>query len=343
MTITMPYIRFLSLLIIALLHQMGCNRVPDAEIAARVNGQIILKKDFNIQVEHSLARFRGQNAQLPPGIASRIEDSVLRRMIDDELINQKSRSLNITITNEEVDRRFKEHKERFRTEQAFDDYLKRSNNTEANLKEDLRHSLLRDQVIDKLIGNVEISDAEIQKYYDDNTARFLEKEEIQAKRILISVDPNAKPAEKKKAKHEADKILALVKKPGADFGAIAKVHSKGPEAGRDGDLGMFGRNHMSPEFDKVAFALKPGEVSSVVETKLGYEIILLQTHKPERKKPLEEVRETIQHALVSRQRNDKRRDAMRDLKNNAKIDILVTIDQAPMPAPAPPASPTQQP
>ena len=71
--------------------------VPESEIAAKVNDEAITKTDFNAQVERNMARYRGQNHQLPPSIEVRIKESVLRRMIDDKLIEQKAKSLGVDV------------------------------------------------------------------------------------------------------------------------------------------------------------------------------------------------------------------------------------------------------
>ncbi len=317
--------------------------VPESELVARVNEEGIAKKDFQEQVERNLARFRGQAPQMPPGIEARIQESVLRRMVDDTIIAQKAKSLQINISEQELDAKFKEHKDRFASEQAFADYLKRSNNTEINLKADLQRALLRDAVVEKLSGTVAVSDADVEKYYKDNEARFHEPEQIKTRRLVVKLAPDASPADKKAKLKQAEKYLLQARKPKADFGKLAREHSDGPEAPRDGDMGGFyARGHMAPEFDKVAFALQPNQFSEPLETRLGYEVVQLLEKKSERVKPLSDVKDGLQASLLARARNDRRRDVLRELKDAAKVQILVQFDQNPPAAPggaAPAGSP----
>lgn len=324
-----------------LLLSVACKPNPDKEPVATVNGDAITRKEFNEQVERNMARYRGQSNQLPPGIEQRIQESVLRRMIDDKVIEQKAKALEITVSEEEIGTKFTEHKGRFRTEQAFADYLKRSNNTEANMKDDLRRNLLRDRVVEKLSGPIEVLDDEVQKYYTENLERFKEKEQVRASRILIRVANNGSDADKKAAMKDAKKVQALAAKAGADFAALAKEYSKGPEAGRDGDLGWFSRGRMPPEFDEVAFKLQADKVSGVIETKMGYEIVKVWEKKAERQRPMTEVQENIKNSLLARKRNEKRREVLRTLKSEAKVEQKIKFDQQPAAAPGPRvASPT---
>jgi peptidyl-prolyl cis-trans isomerase C len=308
----------------------------DADYVAKVNGQGITKLEFDQAVERNMARYKGQSHQLPPGIETKIKESVLRRMIDDTIIEQKGKELGVAVTTEELEGKFKEHKDRFRTEEAFADYLKRSGNTVENMRDDLKRNLMRDRVVEKLSGAVDINDEEVGKYYTENVQRFTEREQVKASRILVRLAANATDAEKKQAKKQAQDLQKKAAKGGADFAALAKEHSKGPEASRGGELGMLTRGRMTPEFDTVAFKLDAGKVSDVVESKLGYEIIKVFEKTAERQKPVDEVKESIKNSLLARKRNEKRRDVLRDLKAGAKVEQLVKFEAAPAAPGAPP-------
>ena len=305
----------------------ACNRVPDSEVVAKVNGEPITKKVFEEQVARNLERYKGQNNQLPPSIEGRIKESVLRRMIDDMMIAQKAKDVGIDVTPADLETKFTEYKGRFRTDQAFQDYLTRSKNTEENMRADLKRNLLRDQLVEKLSGTVDVTDDEIGKYYQEHLQRFLEREQIKASRIMLRVQPNATEAEKKSLRKQAEQLRS--KALTGDFAELAKQNSNGPQASRGGDLGWITRGRMPPEFDNVAFALEAGKVSAVVETKMGFEIVKVFEKKAERQRPMEEVKESIKNSLLASKRNEKRRDILRDLKTNAKIEQLVAFETGP--------------
>jgi parvulin-like peptidyl-prolyl isomerase len=309
---------------------------PD-EVVATVNDHPITRPQFDQVVARNLARYTSQGKQLPPGITARIEESVLRRIIDDAIVEQKAQALGLALTDADVDTKFNEHKARFRTEQAFADYLQRSNNTEAALREDLRKNMLRDRVVDKLSGDIVVTDEDIAHYYAENSKHFVEPEQMRAHRILIPVATGAEAAQRRSAEHEAQKLHGQAVRPKADFLALARSHGRGPEASRDGDLGLLVPGRM-PELDKlVVQGLKSGQISDVVRSEQGYAIFRLDEHQPARTKPLDEVRDGVRTSLQLRERNERRQAVLRRLKGDAKIDVRITFE-APPPPPAVPAA-----
>lgn len=103
----------------------------------------------------------------------------------------------------------------------------------------------------------------------------------------------------KQSKSKAEEVLKRVRA-GEDFAKLAKEFSSDPVSKeKGGDLGWFGKGQMVPEFEQVAFALKPGEISDLVQTKFGYHIIKLEDRKTETKdgKPEEQVH--ARHILIA--------------------------------------------
>src|SRR6187549_2664012 len=107
-----------SLIGVGLILAAACNRrLPDSEVAARVNDQPITRKEFDETAERNLNRYRNQGHQLQPNIEARIRESVLRRMIEDKIIELKSKEQQVAVTDEELGTKFNEQKTRFRTEE----------------------------------------------------------------------------------------------------------------------------------------------------------------------------------------------------------------------------------
>ena len=144
-------------LALGLLMAFGCqnaaNNAPAEELVAKVNGEGITKSSFDTAVERNMARYKGKGQKkLPPGIEQRIKESVLRRLIDDAVIRAKAGELSVVVSEQDVEQKFTEHKQRFLNRECFPDYLKRSNNTIELMKTDLKRNMLRDMVVEKLSG-----------------------------------------------------------------------------------------------------------------------------------------------------------------------------------------------
>jgi len=114
----------------------------------------------------------------------------------------------------------------------------------------------------------------IKQYYETNKYKYTNLEKMaRARHILVKVAQDASDEERAKARAEADSILARIRS-GEDFATLARQFSEDPGSGaKGGDLGYNPRGRMVPEFDEVMFALEPGALSDVVETKFGYHII----------------------------------------------------------------------
>ncbi len=332
-----------AVLCVGLLGPLSCKTaVPEGELVAKVNGKGISKAAFDGMVERNMARYQGHGHTLPPGIESRIKESVLRRMIDDKVIALKAEESGISVTDAELDTKFQEHKDRFRTEQAFTDYLKRSNNTADAMKQDLRRNMLRDQVVEKLSGAIDVTDEDVGKYYEENKQRFIEKEQIKAARILLKPDvaPGASDADLQaadgRAQSLAREVYTKATSNGTDFGGLAAQYSMGPEKNRRGELGWLTRGRMPPPFDNVAFSLEPNGVSEPVKIKNAWEIIKVTEKRPERQRTLDQVKENIRNSLLARRRNEKRRDVLRNLKKDAQVEHLIKLER---PTPTRPGQP----
>jgi peptidyl-prolyl cis-trans isomerase D len=142
------------------------------------------------------------------------------------------------------------------------------------------------------------SEEELRKYYGDNTARFTAPEERRASHILIKADKDSPAAERQKAKARAEELLVEARKNPAGFAELARKNSQDPgSAAQGGDLDFFGRGAMVKPFEEATFALKPGEISNVVESDFGYHVILLAEVRGGQKKPFDTVRGEIEASL----------------------------------------------
>ena len=154
--------------------------------------------------------------------------------------------------------------------------------------------LAQEYLVKVVTANVTVSDEELKKYYKEHQPEFLLPEKIKARHIFIEVSKDAGPEEKAKAQARAEGVLLRLKK-GEDFAKLAKEMSDDADsAAKGGDLGVIspGKTN-SDEFEKAAFALKMGEISSVVVTPFGYHIIRVDERQEQRTASYDEAKEYI--------------------------------------------------
>jgi len=149
-------------------------------------------------------------------------------------------------------------------------------------------------------GKPQITDAEIQQYYQQNQAQYHVDAQVKVRHILIAVDPNAGPGADAAAKAKAQGILDQIRKDdGKNFADLAKKYSDDPGSkAQGGELGWIKPGATVPQFDAVAFAQKPGQISGLVRTQYGYHIIQTEEKQDAHIKPLSEVKDSIVAALT---------------------------------------------
>ncbi len=149
--------------------------------------------------------------------------------------------------------------------------------------------------VDALKAGIRVPEEDLKKYYSENKSRYSTPEERRASHILIKADKNAPEDQRAKAKAKAEALLAEVKANPSRFAELAKKNSQDPgSAERGGDLDYFGRGAMVKPFEDVAFTLKPGEISGVVESDFGYHIIQVTGARGGGTRSYEQVRPEIE-------------------------------------------------
>ena len=147
----------------------------------------------------------------------------------------------------------------------------------------MRYALVE---VDKVRERVQVPDADIQAFYEQNKAQYTTEGRVRASHILLKTEGKEEAAVRARAED-----LLKQARGGADFAALAKANSEDEgSAVNGGDLNYFGRGQMVPEFEQAAFALKPGEISDLVKTSFGFHIIKVIESQPEVTRPLDDVR-----------------------------------------------------
>ncbi len=241
------------------------------EIAAVVGNEIIMKSELDYQVKLTAAQQKIDPST--PGL----EQQVLNQMIDEKLAYAQALLDSIQVSDDEVNQRIdyqinyfeQQYGSKEKVEQLYGMSIEKIKRT---LEDPVRKQILVQKLEQKKFGDVSATRREVDEFfntYKDSIGVIPEKVQI----AHIFLVPKATEAMKEQAKAKAEAILDSIKH-GADFAEMAKKYSEDPgSAAEGGDLGWVGKGVFYPEFEAAAFALKPGEISGVVESPVGFHII----------------------------------------------------------------------
>lgn len=168
-------------------------------------------------------------------------------------------------------------------------------------------------------NNAAASEEEIANFYQQNPASFQQVESWRASHVLT---PDEETAEK---------ALSRVKG-GEPFSQVAQELSADPSKARGGDIGFFSKGQVIPEFEAACRALKPGEISKVIKSPLGYHVIQLTEQRSARQKTLEEVHDQIRQALENQQGQRQLETVIQQLRSKSQVKIR-EVSSTPKPAP----------
>ena len=295
------------------------DQAPASPSVATVNGVPISQKDFDFEFQQTIGQMAQQGQMVGEESLPRVRQSVIGRMIEEELLFQDTQAQGIEVPEQRLSQELAQVKARFGSEEEFQNTLGALNISEDDLKRKIRRGLAIQQLIGKLVADVQVSDEEMKAFYDQNTNLFQTPEQVQASHILIKVAPEADEDQKKAAQKKIKDLQKKVKA-GEDFAELAKTHSEGPSSARGGDLGYFGRGQMVKSFEDAAFALKKDETSDVVETRFGYHLIKLTGHRPAGTIDYEEAKARIAQNIKKEKDGQVVRQHLEKLRAKAEIE-----------------------
>lgn len=251
----------------------GCGGGDDDEDSAEVPaGAIALvgereipKAEYDRLLAQAETTYEAREQEFPaagtPEFAQ-LRNAIVRSLVEKTQFEIAAEELGIEVTDEEVDTRLQELKEEFfeGDEKRYQDELEAQGLTEEQVKSDLRTRVLSEKIFEEVTSEVEVTDEEIQAYYDENAAQFETPASREVRHILV------------KQKARADDIHAQLED-GGDFARLAKRFSEDPASAKEGGKFTAQQGATVEEFDRTAFELDTGELSAPVKTQFGWHII----------------------------------------------------------------------
>jgi peptidyl-prolyl cis-trans isomerase SurA len=241
-------------------------------LVAVVGANIILKSD--IEGQYFQIRSQGNIH----GTASALKCQILEDMLVQKLILHQAQVDSVKVTDDmvegEMDRRMRYFVQQAGSPERLEEHFQK---TLVEIKSELR-DVVREQLMvksenDKIMKDVTITPSEVKSYFKKLPKDSIPEVNSELEVGMIVKIPAIGEEEKQIVKTKLKSFKERIAK-GDDFSTLAVMYSEDPgSAKQGGELGMFRRGEMRPEFEAAAFKLKPGEVSDIVETEDGFHII----------------------------------------------------------------------
>jgi peptidyl-prolyl cis-trans isomerase SurA len=299
------------------------------QILVKVNGDIITKTDLETRQVAALRQrpdyqqLRDQGA-LQKALAE-VTPRVIVDAVDELILQQRGKELGYTMTDEQ----FKNIVENIRKENKLEDeaQFEAALKSEGMTMQDLRKSLERQMVVTRVqqaevLGKISVSDEEAKAFYEKNRATFTTTPTLTLREILVAVPSSpqginaaADDAAKAKAEEIRRRLLA-----GEPFARLAAELSDSPSKANGGLIGEIKRDEIAPALQQELDPMKPGEISTVLRTQRGYQILKLDDVTATAVKPYDEARTEIGNRIYDEKRRAEFAKYLKKLRSQAIIE-----------------------
>lgn len=287
------------------------------QVLAVVGDNIILQSE----VEAQYLQMNNQNPDQPadPSMKCVIFDNLLL----DKLFLSQAQLDSVTTTPEEVeselDRRIKYFISVFGSKEKLEEYYGKSIlELKDDFKDDIEKQLISDKMRGKAFSGLKVTPAEVKEFFDaipkDSVPYFNSELELGELVMFPKVSEDAKEAARKKLETIRKEIIQ-----GADFSVKAIQYSEDPGSYLDGgNLGTIERGELVPEFEAVAYKLKEGEISEIVETPFGFHLIIVDEKRGDKLK----VRHILVKPKITRSDLSMIKDRMDSILHQLRVDSI---------------------
>ncbi len=286
-------------------------------LVATVNARPITVADLDRGVwEYCYARGM-EIAELDPRRLEVIRAVVLGRLIDDLAVWHFARANPVPVEEAEVDAAVAQVRSHFTSDEAFVGRIAAQGMDEAKFREYIASQVHQRKWLEaKAEKFITVSDAEVEKWYQDDAESRLIPERWRARQIFMATldkDPV-------KVGEEMEQVAVALAAGETTFEAAVEAHSQDARSKKvGGDLGFFSARRMPEDFTSAIAAQTVGEVGAAFQTELGWHIVELSEHLPAKEATLDEMRDEIRAFLENQKRKDVIEQIVRDLRKRVKI------------------------
>jgi parvulin-like peptidyl-prolyl isomerase len=259
-------------------------------------------------------------ARLPPNVRSFMtKDQVLEQIIDERLLVQEADEQGIKVTDKELDELLQRMLDtNFITIEQLEEQLTAQDLTLEEFMELNKRQLLIVRLINQSVySNIEVTEDEIEEYYEQNTGLFFVPESVTVRHILIGLEER----ENEEARELSHNLLTELEEDNELFCDYVTNYSEDPGSiANCGEYTFTIQDSFVPEFKDLAFELEDGEFG-VAETVFGYHIMHRISGEPQRTLDIDEARDDIEVLLIQDKSNTAYQEFLQELRDKAIIEL----------------------
>jgi parvulin-like peptidyl-prolyl isomerase len=297
----------------------------DTRPVARVNGATLTNTDL-VREEYSIFPYARQHDGIPKDLEPQIRDGAMKMIIFEELVYQEALRRNMTVAPAKLQRAEADFRKQFATPEDFNALLQSEfHGSQLLLREKVRRSLLIEAFLQNEVeAKGAVTAAEVKAYYDQNPARFEHPESFTFQTISVLPPAKATATQLNEGRVRAEKALsqAKVTKNAEEFGLLAEKLSDDDYRVMMGQHKPVPADKLAPQVINALNAMKPGDVSGLIQLDQAYTIVRLGEHTAAAKAKFESVRAQLESELQMKKKNQLRAELDKKLRQNAKIEEL---------------------
>jgi peptidyl-prolyl cis-trans isomerase C len=254
-------------------------------------------------LRNALNEFGKNLAQLDGEEYERVYEKATKSYELESLVLAAPEAEGLVIPDEQLQHSMASVESRYQSREEFLQDLQSNGLDEAGLRQALYRELMFDGVMQLVaVMSPAVSDVDVSLFYEMHGERFHKPELRTARHILITVNPDFPENTREAALARMEKVVEELDGRVNRFAQFAKRYSECPTAMEDGKLGELKEGQLYPELNSVLFAMEEGEISQIIESEMGFHILLCEKIKPGMQVPFSMVEEKIRATLEERQR-----------------------------------------
>jgi peptidyl-prolyl cis-trans isomerase SurA len=305
---------------------LGADVVIVEEIIAKINGDILLRSEYDSQITELRQQVRQardlDEAQKEKLTEQREKDS-LRDLIDRRLMVQRGKEMGVSVEAQVLRQRDELMKQyKIATVDAFEDYVfEQTGSPVEDLMDRMRETFLAETVVGQEVGSrIFIPRNKIEEYYEQHKDKFIREEGVHLLEILISTAGKGSDELEAAEKKVEELHKRLVK--GEPFRELAKRHSENERTSAlEGDIGIWRRGDLRADIESAVFDKRRGHITDPIKTPNGYLILKVEAKYREGQAELSEVQDEIRHRLMAPLYEPEVRKFLVELREESYIEI----------------------